>query len=259
MTVNNATPLIALEALVIDSETTGLDPAKARIVEIAAVRLAAGAIEDAASIRALINPGAPIRKSHRKSTALTTQQCRRRRLSRKLGRNCRANSQRRCGLATRSVLISPCSSANVRRRASSGSRHARFARACCRKRSRTNLGGYSLEHLAAWLGVELSGRHSALGDAGTTARIFLALLPKLRERSIRTLAEAEQACRSVGAAAGGEQLAGWSEVGSRLPQVSALGRIDTYPYRHRVADVMSTPVRSVNGATQLAAALRQNE
>ena len=37
--VGSATPLIALDAVVIDSETTSLDPAKARIVEIAAVRL----------------------------------------------------------------------------------------------------------------------------------------------------------------------------------------------------------------------------
>ena len=37
--VGSTTPLIALDAVVIDSETTSLDPAKARIVEIAAVRL----------------------------------------------------------------------------------------------------------------------------------------------------------------------------------------------------------------------------
>ena len=34
---SNATPLIALDAVVIDTETTGLDPAKARVVEIGAV------------------------------------------------------------------------------------------------------------------------------------------------------------------------------------------------------------------------------
>ena len=33
-TASNATPLIALDAIVIDTETTGLDPAKARIIEI---------------------------------------------------------------------------------------------------------------------------------------------------------------------------------------------------------------------------------
>jgi DNA polymerase III alpha subunit (gram-positive type) len=36
-----ATPLIGLDALVIDTETTGLDASKARLVEIAAVRRAA--------------------------------------------------------------------------------------------------------------------------------------------------------------------------------------------------------------------------
>ena len=28
-----------------------------------------------------------------------------------------------------------------------------------------HLGGYTLEHLASWLGVAVEGRHSALGDA----------------------------------------------------------------------------------------------
>ena len=41
----NATPLIALDAIVLDTETTGLDPAKARIVEIGAVPLKRGMLE----------------------------------------------------------------------------------------------------------------------------------------------------------------------------------------------------------------------
>ena len=44
--IGGATPLIALDAVVIDSETTSLDPAKARIVEIAAVRLVARPIAE---------------------------------------------------------------------------------------------------------------------------------------------------------------------------------------------------------------------
>ena len=38
--VTNATPLMALDAVVIDTETTGLDPANARLLEIGAVRAA---------------------------------------------------------------------------------------------------------------------------------------------------------------------------------------------------------------------------
>ena len=58
--VGSATPLIALDAVVIDSETTSLDPAKARIVEIAAVRLAAGRVDSADAFRRLVRPDEPI-------------------------------------------------------------------------------------------------------------------------------------------------------------------------------------------------------
>ena len=39
-------PLLALDAVVIDTETTGLDPRKARVIELAAVRLSAGKLVD---------------------------------------------------------------------------------------------------------------------------------------------------------------------------------------------------------------------
>lgn len=45
MAVTNATPLIALDAVVIDTETTGLDPNKAFIVEIGAVKITVGRVD----------------------------------------------------------------------------------------------------------------------------------------------------------------------------------------------------------------------
>ena len=109
-----------------------------------------------------------------------------------------------------------------------------------------NLGGYTLEHLAQWLDVEIEERHSALGDAIMTGRIFLALLPKLRDGNICTLAEAEQACLALTGVLDEQHRAGWEEA-VRMPRARAertLARIDPYPYRHRVADVMSAPVIS---------------
>ena len=50
-----------------------------------------------------------------------------------------------------------------------------------------DLADYSLDGVAAWLGIDATDRHSALGDAISAARIFIALLPKLRDRGIRTL------------------------------------------------------------------------
>ena len=257
MAVNNATPLIALDALVIDSETTGLDPAKARIIEIAAVPLIAGAIDAERSIRSLINPGEPIPKVASQihgiddaavSSAPSFSQIWPR-LSEQLAAPVWIGHTIGFDLA---VLKRECAKAGVEWRPPRTLCTRLLAQAAAR-----DLGGYSLEHLAAWLGVELSGRHSALGDATTTAKIFLALLPKLRERNIRTLAEAEQACRAQSAAVEPAQMTGWGEVGAPLQQDRVLGRIDTYPYRHRVADVMSAPARSVSPEMPLAAALRQ--
>jgi CBS domain-containing protein len=108
------------------------------------------------------------------------------------------------------------------------------------------LASYSLEGLAAWLGVAISGRHSARGDAEMTARIFLALLPKLRGVRIRTLAEAERACLALTDALETQHRAGWVEPGTGpMGNVLAAGgrRIDINPYRQRVSEVMHAPAR----------------
>ena len=58
--LRGATPLISLDAVVIDTETTGLDPRKARVVEFAAVRLVGGRLDATGALRRLIDPGEPI-------------------------------------------------------------------------------------------------------------------------------------------------------------------------------------------------------
>src|SRR5262245_61476805 len=58
--INSATPLIALDAVVVDTETTGLEPAKARIVEIGAVRIARRRRDGAPPFRRLVRPGVPV-------------------------------------------------------------------------------------------------------------------------------------------------------------------------------------------------------
>lgn len=50
-----------------------------------------------------------------------------------------------------------------------------------------NLGDLSLENLAPRFGIGLEGRHTALGDALITARLFLKLLPRLVQQGVTTL------------------------------------------------------------------------
>ena len=98
-----------------------------------------------------------------------------------------------------------------------------------------DLPDFSLETLADWLGIAVVERHRALPDAKLAAEVFLALLPRLRGNSIRTLAEAEDACRKLFTSPGA---AGWHE--AAVPPSGPV-RVDSYPYRHRARDVMSKP------------------
>ena len=119
------------------------------------------------------------------------------------------------------------------------------------------LAGCSLESLAAWLGVEIVGRHSALGDATTAGRIFCAMVPRLRERGIRTLAEAMRASDQLHGTLGGRHRADWGKAVTVWSQ-PAPERVpaDAYPYRHRVGAIMTSPVRSIGAETTLGNALR---
>ena len=54
---------------------------------------------------------------------------------------------------------------------------------------------HALEAIAARLGVTVAARHSAAGDALTTAQVFLKLLPLLRERQVVTLGQAREAAK----------------------------------------------------------------
>ena len=68
----NAASLIALDAVVLDTETTGLDPRTARIVEIAAVRLVNGRLDTGAPFR---QPGSAWRADTRLRDPHTRNRC----------------------------------------------------------------------------------------------------------------------------------------------------------------------------------------
>ena len=184
--VSNATPLIALDAFVIDSETTGLDPAKAHIVEIGAVPLKLGRLDEAAALRRLINPGVPIPVTASAIHGIDD-----------------AAVATAPGFALAWPEFIEAIAGAVLIGHTIGFDLAVLKRECERSRlpwihprtldtallaqvAEPHLGGYTLEHLASWLGISVAGRHSALGDAILTARIFLALIPKLRDGNIRT-------------------------------------------------------------------------
>jgi len=257
LTTGNATPLISLNAVVVDTETTGLDPARARIVEIGLVPLVGGKLDESGVLRRLVNPGEPIPPATTKIHGIDDSAVADAPafasiwplLAERLGDAVVIGHTLGFDLA---VLKRECDRAGLTWRAPRTLDTRLLAQVV-----EPRLGGYTLEHLAAWLNVTVADRHSAVGDATLTARIFHALLPKLREGNIRTLAEAEKACLALSDVLEEQHRAGWEQavVSPRGRGADAHERIDTYPYRHRVADVMSSPAMLISAATPLSQAL----
>lgn len=235
-----ATPLFVLEAVAVDLETTGLDAAKARIVQIGTIAISRGRLLDDTASEHLVAPGTPIPASaaaiHGIDDAAVAAAPRLPALWGELGRS----------LAGR-VVIGHSIGFDLTVLANESRRHRldwQKPRALCvrmlAKVAAPALADHSLDALASWLGLETRDRHRALGDAEAAGRIFLALLPRLEARGIRTLAEAERACLALGGERERQQGAGW-EAPVDAPGDEVLGGFDSYPYRHRVGDIMGRP------------------
>lgn len=250
-------PLVAVPAIVLDTETTGLDVKTARIIEIAAVRLRNSEILDD-RFDALVDPGLPIPPASTDIHGIADD-----------------DVAEAADFPTVFRAFADWAGDRVAIGYSIGfdlavlkQEHARADIPWAAPRSldvrhllrivAPQLPDDSLETAAGWLGLDVVGRHRALGDARITASVLLALLPLLRAKGIETLAQAERACRSLGARLQDEAEAGWLGAASDTGRSNALVLSETasFPYRHRVADVMSAPPTILAHATPLRDALR---
>ena len=235
-----ATPLIALHAAAIDTETTGLDTAKDRIVQIGAVSLSGDGEIEAAPLDLLVDPGIPIPQASSNIHGITDA------MVHGAPDFAEAAGHLKDYLAGRIVIghsigFDLAVLDHESRRA--GLTWHKPRSLCVRLLAgalRPGLPDLSLDAIATWLGIAITGRHSALGDAQAAAEIFVALVPKLHQRGIRTLAEAEMACLALRAELERGDRAGWVEPVSR-PTAPAFQVVDPYAYRNRVGEVMGHP------------------
>jgi DNA polymerase-3 subunit epsilon/CBS domain-containing protein len=253
-------PLIAVDAVVLDTETTGLDPLKARIVQIGAVGIRHGVVDAGPPFMRLVDPGVPIPAAvtaihgigdadvagaaafAEAFAAFEAWRAGRPLIGHNLGFDL-AVLRRECRLAGLAFAPPPALDTRL------------LGEVCF-----PTLPGFSLEVLAGRLGiaVDRAVRHDAVADARLAAELFVALLPHLKALGVRTVAEAGEASarltRSLDRLAG----AGWEEpkAVAAAADNEALRRIDAYPFRHRARDIMGRPPVTVTPATSLIAAAR---
>lgn len=254
MTISAATPLIALEVAVLDTETTGLDVRQDRIVQIGAVRMRGAELLPDAPFDRVVNPGRPIPPvasrvhgltdadvaAHPPFPALLPE------LLDWLGEAVVVGHSIHFDLA---VLRHEARRHNLTWREPRVLDVGFLAAGLDR-----GLVDTSLDGLALGLGVAVEGRHTAWGDAQATARIYAALLPRLQAAGIRTLGEAETLSRRATDLIARQERAGWFDRGAgsgrpdyALAAMRAGGQraTDSFLYRTRLADVMSSPIITV--------------
>ncbi len=68
---------------------------------------------------------------------------------------------------------------------------------------------FSLDRLADYWGVEIRGRHTALGDALVPAELYRLLLPRLESEGIETLGQLIALCQRAKGVLRRQKEAGW--------------------------------------------------
>ena len=230
-------PLAKLPFVSVDLETTGLSPKTDRIVQIGMI----DPWKESEQIDLLVNPTIPIPK---KSTAIHGINDK---MVAKAETITRALPKIRDHINGR-VILGYNIGFDLAVLAAEAERHGLEwewnAAICVRQLAVITLGRQAammidLNGLADYYGVTTKARHTALGDAKMTGRIFKAMLPDLKEKSIITLADALRASANLDDMRLATTRAGWVDIATHQhkPTKSA-ERIDPYPYQHRISEMM---------------------
>ncbi len=256
-------PLIALDVVVLDTETTGLDVRQDRIIQIGAVRMHGPDILETQVFDVVVNPGIPIPAASSRVHGLSDADV----AGQPDFSEVAASLRDFIGGAVvvgHSINFDLSMLRNEARRHGVQWKDPRWLDIALMSVAITpGLISPSLDNLALTYGVTIEGRHTALGDARATAAVYAAMQPRLLEKGVRTLGEAENLGRSATTLVAQQQQVGWFERSSgkaefvpRAIEIGSRRAIDSFLYRQRLEDVMSGPPITVSVDTPLQEAAR---
>lgn len=241
--------LAGLDAVVLDTETTGLDVANARIVQLSAVRVSSGRVLAGEVFDTLIDPGLPIPPAATAVHGITDAMVAGAPAFAVVADDFDAFAGDAL-LIGQSIGFDLAVLLRETRRAGRRWRPPRFLDtkllAAALDPAR---GEQDLDALAAQLGVAIHDRHRALGDALVTAAVFVRLIPPLAAAGVRTLADAEAFANTQTRIRARQVAEGWYDAtsveaareGESSTDAATLARLDAIPYRSRVDQVMAAP------------------
>jgi DNA polymerase-3 subunit epsilon/CBS domain-containing protein len=252
MQTPNHTPLIALPAVVLDLETTGLDIKNDRVLQIGAIGLQ-GATEQSFNIDQLVNPGIAIPESSTEIHNIDDNDVRD-------APSFRHASEMLFDVLRQNVIIGHHIAFDLAILRHEFARHklswvepVSLDVGMLTAALKPNLPDISLETVATLLGVKIRDRHTAMGDCSTTAQCWQKLIPMLQEQNIRTLGEAIALANQRQDLVMRQAQSGWLEMPEGLVQTKLpiAARIDSYVFEHRLADVMTSPPLFISSETSL--------
>ncbi len=243
-----STRLDELRAVVLDTEATGLDVTRARIVEIGAVRLEGGEAADE-TFATRVDPGIPIPPSATAIHGIGDDDVRGA-PSFVAAADAFAAFRGDAVLVGQSIGFDLALMLRESRRSGLPWRAPQFLDTKLLYAALLDEPEeHDLDALAAALGVEVGRRHTALDDARATAEVFVRLVPRLRDAGIATLGEAEAHQSAQTRLLQRQARDGWYDATSVRPSEGfdagrdrgALARLDPFAYQHSVRHVMKSP------------------
>ncbi len=187
-------PLAAATFAVVDVETTGTRFARGdRITELAVVTLSGGRIDVA--FETLVNPECPIPSFIASLTRISNDMVRDKPTFGEIADDVLAALAGRVFVAHNVRFDWGFMASEVRRSRDLDLEGPRLCTVRLARRLLPGLKSRGLDSVAAYLGVEITDRHRARGDAIATAHILRHLLERAEEQGILTLADLQQLAR----------------------------------------------------------------
>lgn len=184
----SALPLESLTFVVADTETTGLRPDNDQIVQIGAVRIEDGKLLQGDSFERLVNPGRPIPAASTRFHGITDDMVAQAPAIDEI-------LQEFLDYAGDAVLVGHNIAFDIafmnRIRRIENPMLDTMLLSIGAFRNRQN---HTLDSLARQFDEEVRNRHTALGDAELTARVFLRMWPDLRRSGVRRFGDAQDLC-----------------------------------------------------------------